>query len=635
MGFEVITELNDALVRYLSFSFFQNRSLSSKQFALVLRKSSSEAISSKDMVVVIRIVISLSYFVEKKINDDKKSRLKELIVDGGYIEKLLKLIIDQHSYIEFLVLANLGIKISMLDDQGDRVVKYIRIAQNTTAQPIEIGDSVTINQKQLTWQEHVYNPEHHSILSSEIVDAIRKLINVVIQAFERQTLDDKMATYQHFLSRLSFLLSIPARSIVETVYNALKSHVIDCMHTLMKNFIKYLYGAVKSSSGEEEKYKNFSYLKSVYRKLFVQGTTFKLSDDLSESKQDEFYRVMMAEFYEFQFDLRQGRQTHHEFDRFAIRNGYYPLGFLGSGAFGTVNKVVGYRDVFNGEESRVVTYALKRPLMREDVLSGKFYKVAKAAKSFKNEVDILSKIRPHENIISIFKHSDTSGENHVDFLVMPLAIGDLNHYRSKCSLEILDYYNICLGMLRAIIYLHKERIAHQDLSEYNVLVYDGARIKLNDFGFAKSFKGMDDSQVQEVEYGWAATTPPEKAKFFFQRNIIKANVTFPDVIKADCFSVSVLIFYALVGWNHHVEAKRFPFVDKNTLALNTYKLICDDPCPQFQEVSVGNKPITPGLHILDEVRRSLGHPSPGKRGSLEEAEKRIADELASLNISPS
>ena len=104
-------------------------------------------------------------------------------------------------------------------------------------------------------------------------------------------------------------------------------------------------------------------------------------------------------------------------------------------------------------------------------------------RNLRQEIEILRSLR-HENIIQMLDTFETKSEFCV---VTEFAQGEL--------FEILEddkrlpedvVQSVSKQLIRALHYLHSNRILHRDMKPQNILVASGGTVKLCDFGFARA-----------------------------------------------------------------------------------------------------------------------------------------------------
>ncbi|XP_058074020.1 serine/threonine-protein kinase TIO [Magnolia sinica] len=146
---------------------------------------------------------------------------------------------------------------------------------------------------------------------------------------------------------------------------------------------------------------------------------------------------------------------------------YHVIELVGEGSFGKVYKG---RRKYTGQ-----TVALKFIL--------KHGKSEKEIHSLRQEIEILKKLK-HENIIEMLDAFETPQEFCV---VTEFAQGELFEILEddKCLPEE-QVQAIAKQLVRALHYLHSNRIIHRDMKPQNILIGAGSIVKLCDFGFARA-----------------------------------------------------------------------------------------------------------------------------------------------------
>lgn len=226
------------------------------------------------------------------------------------------------------------------------------------------------------------------------------------------------------------------------------------------------------------------------------------------------------------------------------KDNYHILSLIGQGAYGHVYKA---RRKFTGQF--VAIKSIKKKGKEE-----------KDIKVMRDEIEILKKLK-HENIVLLLDSFETQAEF---ILVTELGQGELfNIIEDDQSLEEAEIRTIAQQLVRALHYIHSNRITHRDMKPQNILMTSDGVIKLCDFGFARhmsyktevltSLKGtplyMAPEVVKEEPYNhtadlWslgvilyelATGTPPFTAPNLITlvEHISKDPITYPDFIAGD------------------------------------------------------------------------------------------------------
>jgi serine/threonine protein kinase len=141
---------------------------------------------------------------------------------------------------------------------------------------------------------------------------------------------------------------------------------------------------------------------------------------------------------------------------------------------------------------------------------------------FEREPKLLASLN-HPNIAAIYGLEQAEGKR---FLVLELVEGETLAQRlSKGALSVEDALGICRQIADALEAAHEKGVIHRDLKPANVMITEGDKVKVLDFGLAKALsdetQSVDSSQSPTlteamtrpgVILGTAAYMSPEQAK---------------------------------------------------------------------------------------------------------------------------
>ncbi|KAL0452258.1 UNVERIFIED_CONTAM: Serine/threonine-protein kinase TIO [Sesamum latifolium] len=146
---------------------------------------------------------------------------------------------------------------------------------------------------------------------------------------------------------------------------------------------------------------------------------------------------------------------------------YHVIELVGEGSFGKVYKG---RRKFSGQ-TVAMKFIPKHGKSEKDILN------------LRQEIEILRKLK-HENIIAMLDSFESPQEFCV---VTEFAQGELFEILEddKCLPEE-QVQAIAKQLVRALHYLHSNRIIHRDMKPQNILIGAGSIVKLCDFGFARA-----------------------------------------------------------------------------------------------------------------------------------------------------
>nr|XP_004662518.2 sperm motility kinase Z-like [Jaculus jaculus] len=203
---------------------------------------------------------------------------------------------------------------------------------------------------------------------------------------------------------------------------------------------------------------------------------------------------------------------------------YEDLGLIGLGAFSDIHKA---RHRLTG-----VTVAIK------------FLEKQGRAQAVAREVEIM-KMLEHPNTVALFHVVDTKDTT---YLVLELCQQELlAHISRKGCLQEDEARGIFRQILDAISYCHSRGIVHQDIKPDNIMVDDGGKVTVIDFGLATRFL---PGEMLTKYCGAYKYMPPEAI-----------SLQPYDGPKKDVWSLGVLLYYMLTRTipfksSEHTEVKQ-------------------------------------------------------------------------------
>jgi non-specific serine/threonine protein kinase len=161
-----------------------------------------------------------------------------------------------------------------------------------------------------------------------------------------------------------------------------------------------------------------------------------------------------------------------------------------------------------------------------------------ARRRFRTEALALSKVN-HPNIASIYELDSQDG---VDFLIMELVDGEtLASKISSAPLPEKDLTGLALQIGEALREAHERGIVHRDLKPANIMVTKRGRVKVLDFGLAKSTAPANAEETTEslTASGALAGTLPYMAPEQLRHAAVDA--------RTDLYALGVVLYQMATG----------------------------------------------------------------------------------------
>src|SRR5512137_2400644 len=112
---------------------------------------------------------------------------------------------------------------------------------------------------------------------------------------------------------------------------------------------------------------------------------------------------------------------------------------------------------------------------------------------FEREAKLLASLN-HSNIAAIYGLEQAEGKR---FLILELVEGETMAQRiSKGALSVDDALGICRQIAEGLEAAHEKGVIHRDLKPSNVMITEGDKVKILDFGLAKALS--EETQSTQV-----------------------------------------------------------------------------------------------------------------------------------------
>lgn len=202
------------------------------------------------------------------------------------------------------------------------------------------------------------------------------------------------------------------------------------------------------------------------------------------------------------------------------------------------------------------------------------------------EIAILKKLN-HPNVVKLIEVLDDPVEDNLYLVFELLEKGQVIEIPAVTPLSEDQAWSYIRDVIMGIEYLHFQKIIHRDIKPSNLLLGDGGRVLIADFGVCNEFHGAD--ALLSSTAGTPAFMAPEALRETRDKYSGKA---------ADIWAMGVTLFAFVFGV--------VPFHDENVLVL--YSKI------QYQQLTCPEKP-----SVSDRLKELLGqmlHKDPVERITL-------------------
>jgi serine/threonine protein kinase/Tfp pilus assembly protein PilF len=206
---------------------------------------------------------------------------------------------------------------------------------------------------------------------------------------------------------------------------------------------------------------------------------------------------------------------------------YEIVSFIGAGGMGEVYRA---RDTHLGRE--VAIKVLPPRVAADPDLQKRFEREARAVAALN-----------HPHIVTIFSTEEADG---VRFMTMELIEGRrLDQLIPRGGVSLAQFFDIAIPLADALSAAHRKHLTHRDLKPGNVMVSDDGRVKVLDFGLARSTQpepggvGADETRLRLTKEGTILGTMP-----YMSPEQIEGKPLDP---RTDIFSLGIMLYEMATG----------------------------------------------------------------------------------------
>ncbi|MDR1425952.1 MAG: protein kinase family protein [Rickettsiales bacterium] len=225
-------------------------------------------------------------------------------------------------------------------------------------------------------------------------------------------------------------------------------------------------------------------------------------------------------------------------------------------------------------------------------------------------------------------------------VVMDFCPGTFNIKNPEISKEICENPTKLMGIVKAIEYLHKNKLAHNDIKSGNILINENGVFVLCDYGIMEKFNNEDCERNigENVISGTTCYISPDYYKVLSKNNNTDA-VSFS---KRDVFALGITLFETLTGeylGEFFPVGNNFQMMSKYMNKWETIKEKIEEQLDGMTEVPETIKDIVKGAIKEDPKERYTTGTIIEKLEKMEEEKKKEKEveglEGAVINVNPS